>query len=381
MIKPYQPKTILLVLLLSVAITLPLHIKLNTYAIVAFSLYALATQYKNIKARSFALLFVIYFGLHLIGMLYTENTRDGWALIERSLVYLVFPILLPACLVLSQSDIFKIFVAFIVGTILTAIFEMIPWRAVADDPMVIYRVYLGVYLVMSLVLVYGLWRQHDPADKKNRILLLFLGLVTIPLLVAAQTKMSIFIAGLFFTWQFFTAPIKPKLRLGVLAFLIILLLAAGLYSKTSYRFVELIQKGDLPRWYNWQAALQLIKENFFTGVGTGDAVDALNTKRDVNWFEAFKTYNVHNQYLETFVRLGVFSFITLLGILWNQFRMALRSQSFFYLSFLFIFCFSALTESVLCRNKGITFFAFFSSLNYLLVILKHPQSVPQSTRN
>jgi O-antigen ligase len=368
MLDPRLSRNILVSLLLLVAFSLPLFIKLNSLSIIAFAVFAATTRFRYLRIRNISLLFLIYFVLHLLGMLYSENRTDGWALVERSTPYLLLPLLLACAPDLTRKDIHKIFVAFVIGTILSAILNYGYSFSVNIDsePLMIYRVYLAMYLVMSLALIYGLWLAYRPAGKRQEIALWLGGLLTVLLIVAFQTKMAILIACVIILGIFFSAPIKPALRLATFAFFVFLLVATALYPETSSRFIELFKRGDLPRLYNWQASVQLIEQYFFTGVGTGDALNALNTKRDVSWFDAFKTYNAHNQYLETFLRFGVVGFVTLLSILYYQIRIAIKTKNFFYSSFLLIFSLSMLTESMLVRNKGITFFAFFSGLNFLL---------------
>ena len=76
-----------------------------------------------------------------------------------------------------------------------------------------------------------------------------------------------------------------------------------------------------------------------------------------------KKYNFHNQYLQIFGTIGVFGVLLLIWLLAFPFFKSLKGKDYLLASFLFIVGASLLTESMLERQAGVVFIAFF----YLLL--------------
>ena len=183
-----------------------------------------------------------------------------------------------------------------------------------------------------------------------------------------------------------------------------------------------------PRKAIWLNGIKVINEHFILGTGSGDAKNAINLKyaanildtpfsskvvsstiaainsnkkttvylakialinnieydeqirihaeqilkRQNSKYQYFvkKEYNFHNQYLQTFGTIGIFGFLVLLYLLVMPFITAIKKLDYLVAIFLFIVCSSFLTESMLERQAGVAFFAFF----YTLLIITNHQS-------
>jgi len=97
-------------------------------------------------------------------------------------------------------------------------------------------------------------------------------------------------------------------------------------------------------------------------------------ERQNNRYKNFakRRYNFHNQYLQTFGTIGIFGFLVLIYLLVMPFITAIKKLDYLVAIFLFIICSSFLTESMLERQAGVAFFAFF----YTLLIITNHQSKP-----
>lgn len=113
----------------------------------------------------------------------------------------------------------------------------------------------------------------------------------------------------------------------------------------------------------WTASIHLIKNNFLIGVGTGDVKDKLlETYEDEGKEEAlFREYNTHNQYLQTFIALGIIGFLTLVLSLLLPAYYAFRKKVFLYFMFLMIIAVNFLIESMFETQDGVVFYAFFNA--------------------
>ena len=114
----------------------------------------------------------------------------------------------------------------------------------------------------------------------------------------------------------------------------------------------------------WQAAWLICKDNFFTGVGTGDLEDAFQAKyKEINTDLApnFR-HRAHNQYLTMFVAFGLFGFLFFMCWLIAPYYMFGNGVHPLYNLFFFIFLASMMFEDTLETQAGVTFVVFFSSL-------------------
>ncbi|MDO7612704.1 MAG: O-antigen ligase family protein, partial [Crocinitomicaceae bacterium] len=95
----------------------------------------------------------------------------------------------------------------------------------------------------------------------------------------------------------------------------------------------------------WNTSVKLIKDNFIYGTGTGDYNDELikRNKRYQNLGVVSSELNSHNQFLNTFVQLGLIGFLVLSAIFYSYFRIAFKNRDLliviigvsFLLNFLF----------------------------------------------
>lgn len=127
---------------------------------------------------------------------------------------------------------------------------------------------------------------------------------------------------------------------------------------------------------HWKAALGIIKENFWWGVGSGHIPQAFNKQynRLAPKLAPEKRMESHNQYLHVFLNLGLFGFSWfLLVLLYPGFNSG-EIFHFNYAGFLIIVLISMLTEDTLETQSGVTFFAFF---NTLFLLHSPQQSTPK----
>jgi len=119
----------------------------------------------------------------------------------------------------------------------------------------------------------------------------------------------------------------------------------------------------MQRFEFWKASWGIIKDNWLTGVGTGDMNEAFQHQ-----YEKMKSklspdqrWRSHNQFFSVFVGFGIF------GLLWFLFAilyppLALgKFKDYFFLVFFIIAMLSMMPEDTIESQLGVTFFAFFYS--------------------
>lgn len=117
----------------------------------------------------------------------------------------------------------------------------------------------------------------------------------------------------------------------------------------------------------WDASIQIIKENFLIGVGTGDMNTAFakqyeksNSPLDKEW-----RLRSHNQFLSITVGFGLIGLIWFLFVLFYPLLRYKKWQDFYYFTFFIILMLSMITEDTIESQPGLMFYAYFSSLMLL----------------
>jgi hypothetical protein len=113
----------------------------------------------------------------------------------------------------------------------------------------------------------------------------------------------------------------------------------------------------------WKASGGIIKDNWLTGVGTGDMNEAFQQQ-----YEKMKSklspdqrWRSHNQFLSVFVGFGIFGLIWFLfAILYPPLALG-KFKDYFFLVFFIIAMLSIMPEDTIESQLGVTFFAFFYS--------------------
>jgi O-antigen ligase len=120
----------------------------------------------------------------------------------------------------------------------------------------------------------------------------------------------------------------------------------------------------------WESIRPTIQDSWATGVGLGDAQEAIREAYDESGFVVGtrRDFNAHNQYLQTWLSAGILALLALLFILAAVSREAVRSRDLLLAMAFWYFFLSMLTESMLVRNQGGTLFA-----TVLLVMLLAPR--------
>lgn len=110
-----------------------------------------------------------------------------------------------------------------------------------------------------------------------------------------------------------------------------------------------------------KASLAVIKDNWLSGVGTGDLEYSLYDKYEemgTQLKDEFR-YHAHNQYFAILISFGIFGFIVFIFALVYPVIYTRRFNDFFFLVFFFIMLVSMFSDDTLETQAGVTLFAFF----------------------
>lgn len=153
--------------------------------------------------------------------------------------------------------------------------------------------------------------------------------------------------------------------------------ASSLFPKIRDRYKEGLNYNIGNRWSEqkirgliWASAFSLIKTYPITGVGAGDVQDELQKyylDHDYISLTYLKNiqFNAHNQFLETAIGLGIPGLSVLLVCFIAPMFYAIKNKKKLYLTFILLFMFSCMTESLLERQSGVVFYSFFNAFLFL----------------
>ena len=112
----------------------------------------------------------------------------------------------------------------------------------------------------------------------------------------------------------------------------------------------------------WKTGWQIVKQNWFIGVGTGDVQDAYNFEYQLAHSKLQKVWwkRSHNQFLAITITFGVFGCMVFLLYLFVP-GYSVKNKHQLFIVFMIISIVSMLNEDTLETQAGVTFFGFFYS--------------------
>ena len=210
-------------------------------------------------------------------------------------------------------------------------FEFLISGGAVKDLFITQRLYLGFFIVISMILLLERYGKTSNRKVKYIYLLLFVFFVISLFLIASRSAIAI--AFLTLTTSIIYN-IKNKYRIGFLLTMSIVFLAIifnsktlskrFLYSDDSIRssFIEKIKTHE-PRYDIWKFSTQIFKEEkpYAFGIGTFRTQELLVSKYQLmpiekrkNWFME-RNFNTHNQYLDILISFGLIGLFVFLFLL------------------------------------------------------------------
>jgi len=343
------------------------------------------------------LLFISIYIFYFLGLIYTSNFTYAWFDLEVKLTFLLIPVLFFTSDLenLTKTKTINILIFFISGCFLSSVISIIHSYLLFTISSNIYCFfyvyasafhhpsYISMYVVFAILIIAYL-TINDMITNKNIqhffifLLLWFSGYVIILSSKAGIISLAFSLIIIFVYWIIK----KRKYLLSILIiFFFFLIVGVGMREipivtnriTTSFQAVSAPKKdvniadGTIQRMEIWKTSIQIIKENFLFGVGTGDVKDELldNYEKKGMSFAISNNLNAHGQFFQTFITLGFLGFLVLILIIIIPFVQAILSRNFIYLMFLIIIAFNILVESMFENQAGVVFYAFFNSFLFL----------------
>lgn len=355
----------------------------------------LSSKKYNKKRIGIAFVLGSVYLLTLLGYFNSENTEHALFRIQQKVPLLMFPLIFATSTIFSPQSKQKIFYAFsfsvmsfclyCIGSVLwnwlstgrvenNTGYNLIPFTDA-------YPFMVGVFCIFCISF------HFENLLKQRRLLLtellpLFISWFMILLLANVMVLITGSLVTVYYSLKIFS---KPLLRFLVLAG-VILIFASTIFLNQSLRNklnlltdfspqsnIELDRDASLGRSWDgkalriaiWRSSKELVYNNLWLGLGTGDVQDELQKTYETRKFyfaSRYNRYNAHNQYIQQLLTHGIAGLLFLLaGIFFPLFKNRNLMYSS-YLIFLFVFAAICLTESILDINKGIVWYSFFNSI-------------------
>ncbi|MEA3477977.1 MAG: O-antigen ligase family protein [Bacteroidota bacterium] len=384
------------------AFSIPMHKKFTVLVILLIGInwlleFNFIEKYMKVResrVRRNTLLFAMLYLLFAIGMLYTNNftgPSGGWFKLEVKFSLLVFPLLFSTIDYqwLDRKYVQRLFNFFIIGTIISCLlcignaliiymgdyrFEAFYYKELS---MFHHPSYMAMYITFAvLIILYNIlnkWKAYGIGWKISWLILLVFYNVFI---ITLASKAGIISLGLVYGIAITYAIARKKYSLsGIFGFFLITLVCLYMFFPYSYKRMTVARasveqenldnnstEGSVIRILIWRSSLEIVKDNFLFGVGTGDVEDALVQKYEEKGITmaAEQKLNAHNQYLQTWLAIGIPGLLTLLLMLVLPAWQAFRRYNLVYFLFLFIIAFNFIFESMLEAQSGVVFYAFFN---------------------
>jgi O-antigen ligase len=379
--------------LCALAFFIPLFPKILPWIIAVIILFFLMEEnIKSVFKRSgsikFQLLFMTVYFVYLTGMLYSENQIFGWNDLGMKLSLLLFPVLLSGEKTKADNNLKWVLPAFVTGSFFSAVILIVRalylyffkgQNAFFYESFSVYfhPTYLALYLdfAIAILLLGGASVSRFPGYLK-----IFVILVLSSSVVLISSKAGLL--GLVLVFLFSLIVLAVSRKKAKFIFLLVIILSAIYFilnifmnpQQNRFRISENILSGkgldktsaesSMSRIFVWKSCIELIKAHPVFGVGTGDIKDELIKLYQQNGITGAlaKRLNAHNQFLQTAVALGFVGFLVLTASLFFPLVRFFILKEWLYVIFLLLIIFNFLFESMLERQDGIIFFAFFNSL-------------------
>ena len=358
--------------------------KVTPFLILIWAIISIIKFYLSKSSFHFNIFFFILVGFYFLygfGLLYSDNLNAGLLKMENKSSFLIIPILALLSASLYQKRKWYL-ISFVISNFLASIICL--FIAIQDFTYGnLYYTNFSYFLHPSYFALYVVFSIHIAwqfiSTEKDMGIMLKLSLYAVMLYFAIivyliSSKIGI-ISGVLSLSIILFHEFRTTYKFSKRSIFLVVMISVFVYSGiTNHRFrifSENIQKTPTEnthtRFLIWQESLDVIEENIFFGQGTGDAQSALNTRYlSKGYLDAYEhQLNAHNQYLETFVSIGLIGFIMLLLLFILPVYYLKDHFEILSMVFLFLIGFHLLFESMFERFWGIVFFAFFFSLFFI----------------
>lgn len=329
---------------------------------------------------------LLFFVLTALSAFFSSNRKDALFAVEIKMTFVLFPFLI-FCFYWPPEILKRCVIAFVSGCFFACIYLIVRASLYAMEGNTAYFYYtlfsdfihtssFAMYLVMAIILVMLLY--HKWFYKQKNIIYtswFFLSFFVTSIFLCSSKLglISFFISFIIICFYRFRLYLKLfTVVVGLIAIFAAGLLLANIFPGSVGRLNSLSgisvknldktsSESTTVRILIWKEAADLIRNNFLFGTGVGDANDNLYAAYKKNGITGALEHklNAHNQFLQTFVGMGLVGFLSLCALTFGMMIKGLMQRNFFLFIFSLLIILNFFVESMLQRSDGTLFFTFF----------------------
>jgi hypothetical protein len=334
-------------------------------------------------------LFLFYL-MHVVGLIHTENMAFANMDLGMKSTIAIFPVFFMLYQPVVRWAVFTKF--FVFGAFVSIVYNVSANLGIYLETNNIYfmtgsglssLMHRGYWAVYLLVAYFFLIKMTFQTKSKKQMLVNFFGaLVMAFFIILSESRLGLIGLVLISAWEViklarafkskWIIPVAAALFLGMV--LLVYNFMPRVVNRVSTTIETVLQPIDSnsdekaiersARSYLWGSSIELIKENFWFGVGTGDVKDVFVQRNSEKGYSRFVELrlNSHNQFFNSHIALGVFgSLFLLLSIVTNLMRQKSDPLRSWRTGIVFVLFLAMLPESMLESQAGIIPYAFLLS--------------------
>ena len=333
---------------------LPLTVAANNIAIYLIVLIWIfsgdySKKFQKIKNNNLAIASIVFFLLHVVALIWTENISWGLEIVRKMLPFLL---VLPILLTITRSDNVKFYIfAFLLAIGISELLSYLIWFGViepfgyayAGSPTpIMSHVSYNPFLAFAIYIVVNeLISGKKISQYKRAIYTFFILTMTFNMFITGGRagQIMFFVAIILLAFQYFK---KSQIKAIYTSVGLIALISITSYNfspvfheriqMASHEIVNYDANSDLDTSIGLRVNFLLNSWEIFNsspliGVGTGDFPDEYKVINAVNTPNATATSQPHNMYMLILTQLGLIGLISFLWMFYLQFKIALASDN------------------------------------------------------
>lgn len=380
-------------ILLGLAFLLPLHAKAIPPVIILLSLVSLPLFSRDVLRSKLVLSFLIFYGLCLVGLMYTGDMDAGLFDLEVKLSILIFPLSLFPVTKLSKTQLDKVYILFAFGCLAAVFicFNVAFWNYTYERwamKQQLYHENMGINFFLSSRVSYFMHPSYfsmylcfavaallyRPAGLFTNIFFRY-GVILIfaVSILFLASKLGILLLILLFGYFLFSFKNKKVIITVLVLFIGVFVGLLTFSTEFANKFKNMTAafqtsnqdqtsaESSVARVLIWESTASLIKESPLVGYGTGDVKQALNGKYKESGYLGILDHelNAHNQFLQSTLAFGVLGLFAIGLIFYFAFKLFISSKSVLGKLLVIILLVNFMVESMLETQAGVVFFAFW----------------------
>tara|TARA_B100000795_G_scaffold263635_1_gene243062 strand:+ start:1046 stop:2206 length:1161 start_codon:yes stop_codon:yes gene_type:complete len=353
-------------------------------------------KYLQITSNKLLLASILFFALHVIGLLWTENLIWGLHIVHKMWYFLL---LLPIFYTIVRKEYIRFYIsAFLLAITFTEIASYLVWFEIIEpfknasvrnptpfmshisyNPILAFAIYLVLHEIffnkkLSNLLLYFYCffsitmtiNMFITGGRAGQVIFFVMLLILIFQVLNTQRVRALILSALVMPLIFITAYYSSSLfneRVNLAINEVVTFQETkGFDSKTySHTSVGLRLAMALNSW-------QIIKKNPIIGVGTGDLPQEYKKINEISFPKLVNVENPHNMYSFVLVNLGFIGLLSMLAIFYYQIKLSFNSSSKLIrdlgITMPLMFLVLMLSDSYLLGHYTTLMFIFFSSFLY-----------------